>query len=74
MVFFGIDYLLIVVYDFDKVIEIYCVLGFFIVFLGQYFWGILIVLVLFCYQIIEIVSIGDEILLDGYEVGGFCFG
>lgn len=34
MVFFGIDYFFVVVCDLNKVIEVYCSLGFFIVLLG----------------------------------------
>ena len=74
MAFLGIDHPLIAVHDLDKAIETYRDLGFFIAPPGQHPWGTSTALALFRRQIIEIVSIGDETLLDGYETGGFRFG
>ena len=74
MAFLGIDHPLIAVHDLDKAIETYRDLGFFIAPPGQHPWGTSTALALFRHQIIEIVSIGDETLLDGYETGGFRFG
>lgn len=74
MAFLGIDHPLIAVRDLDKAIETYRSLGFFIAPPGQHPWGTSTALALFRHQILEIVSIGDASLLDGYETGGFRFG
>lgn len=74
MAFLGIDHPLIAVRDLDKAIETCRDLGFFIAPPGQHPWGTSTALALFRHQILEIVSIGDASLLDGYETGGFRFG
>ena len=74
MAFLGIDHPLIAVRDLDRAIETFRNLGFFIAPPGQHPWGTSTALALFRQQILEIVSIGDASLLDGYETGGFRFG
>lgn len=74
MAFLGIDHPLIAVRDLNKTIETYRSLGFFIAPPGQHPWGTSTALALFHRQILEIVSIGDAAVLDGYETGGFRFG
>lgn len=74
MAYLGIDHPLIAVRDLDKAVETYRSLGFFIAPPGQHPWGTSTALALFRHQILEIVSIGDASLLDGYETGGFRFG
>ena len=74
MAFLGIDHPLIAVRDLDKAIEAFRGLGFLIAPPGQHPWGTSTALALFRHQILEIVSIGDESLLDSYETGGFRFG
>lgn len=74
MAFLGIDHPLIAVRDLNKAIETFRSLGFFIAPPGQHPWGTSTALALFRHQILEIVSIGDASLLDGYEAGGFRFG
>lgn len=74
MAFLGIDHPLVAVRDLDNAIETYRSLGFFIAPPGQHPWGTSTALALFHHQILEIVSIGDASLLDGYETGGFRFG
>ncbi len=74
MAFLGIDHPLVAVRDLHKAIEVYRSLGFFIAPPGQHPWGTSTALALFRHQILEIVSIGDDTLLDGYETGGFRFG
>ena len=74
MAFLGIDHPLIAVRDLDKAIEAFRDLGFLIAPPGQHPWGTSTALALFRHQILEIVSIGDESLLDSYETGGFRFG
>lgn len=74
MAFLGIDHPLIAVRDLDQAIETYRSLGFFIAPPSQHPWGTSTALALFHHQILEIVSIGDASLLDGYETGGFRFG
>ena len=74
MAFLGIDHPLIAVRDLDKTIETFRSLGFFLAPPGQHPWGTSTALALFRQQILEIVSIGDASLLDGYETGGFRFG
>lgn len=74
MAFLGIDHPLIAVRDLDKAIETFRSLGFFIAPPGRHPWGTSTALALFHHQILEIVSIGDASLLDGYETGGFRFG
>ncbi|MBO9465439.1 VOC family protein [Tropicibacter sp. R15_0] len=74
MAFLGIDHPLIAVRDLEQTIATYRALGFFIAPPGQHPWGTSTALALFHHQILEIVSIGDPSLLDGYEAGGFRFG
>lgn len=74
MAFLGIDHPLIAVRDLDQAIETYRSLGFFIAPPGQHPWGTSTALALFRHQILEIVSIGDASLLDGYEADSFRFG
>lgn len=74
MAILGIDHPLIAVRDINKAIEVYRDLGFFIAAPGQHPWGTSTALALFHHQILEIVSIGDPSLLDGYAAGEFRFG
>lgn len=74
MAFLGIDHPLIAVKNLSKAIETYRSLGFFIAPPGQHPWGTSTALALFRHQILELVSIGDASLLDGYAAGGFRFG
>ena len=74
MAFLGIDHPLIAVRNLDNAIETFRSLGFFIAPPGQHPWGTSTALALFRNQIIEIASIGDESLLDGFETNGFRFG
>jgi catechol 2,3-dioxygenase-like lactoylglutathione lyase family enzyme len=73
-VILGIDHPLVAVRDLPRAIETYRSLGFFIAPPGQHPWGTSTALALFHHQILEIVSIGDAALLNGYEAGGFRFG
>ena len=74
MAFLGIDHPLVAVNDLNKAIETYRRLGFFIAPPGQHPWGTSTALALFHHQILELVSIGDPSLLDGFATGGFRFG
>jgi hypothetical protein len=70
----GIDHPLVAVRDLSAAIETYRNLGFFIAEPGQHPWGTSTALALFHRQILEIVSIGDPSLLDGYTTNNFRFG
>ena len=74
MAFLGIDHPLVAVNDLNKAIETYRRLGFLIAPPGQHPWGTSTALALFHHQILELVSIGDPSLLDGFATGGFRFG
>lgn len=74
MAYLGIDHPLIAVRDLEASLAYYRALGFFIAPPGQHPWGTSTALALFRRQILEIVSIGDAALLDGYAAGDFRFG
>jgi hypothetical protein len=69
-----IDHPLIAVRDLAATVAFYRSLGFCIAPPGQHPWGTATALALFDRQIIELVSIGDAGLLDGYSAGDFRFG
>ncbi|WP_421748480.1 VOC family protein [Cognatishimia sp.] len=70
----GIDHPLVAVRDLNAAIETYRSLGFHIAPPGQHPWGTSTALALFRNQLLELVSVGDATLLDGYETNGFLFG
>ncbi len=69
-----IDHPLVAVNDLPLVRQAYTSLGFQLSPQGQHPWGTATSLILFKKQILELVSIGDAGLLDGYGVTDFKFG
>lgn len=70
----GIDHPLVCVRDLAQARETYLSLGFRIKPPGQHPWGTSTALVIFRDQLLELVSIGDDSLLDLYPAGDFRFG
>lgn len=70
----GIDHPLIAVNDIGAARQCYQALGFALRPTSQHPWGTSTVLAVFRRQLLELVSIGDDSLLDGYATGDFRFG
>ncbi|MBE9640697.1 VOC family protein [Salipiger mangrovisoli] len=70
----GIDHPLVCVRDLARTRETYLSLGFLMKPPGMHPWGTSTALVIFRDQLLELVSLGDESLLDGYPAGDFRFG
>lgn len=70
----GLDHPLVAVKDLAATRTIYKALGFQLSPQGQHPWGTATSFILFHHQLLELVSIGDPSLLDGYAAGDFLFG
>ncbi|HEY9040421.1 MAG TPA: VOC family protein [Roseovarius sp.] len=70
----GLDHPLVCVHDLDAARATYLSLGFAMKPPGMHPWGTSTALVIFRRQLLELVSIGDASLLDGYPAGNFRFG
>lgn len=70
----GIDHPLVAVRDLETARQTYLSLGFAMRPPGQHPWGTSTALVIFRRQLLELVSIGDDSLLDGHPAGDFQFG
>jgi catechol 2,3-dioxygenase-like lactoylglutathione lyase family enzyme len=70
----GIDHPLILVRDIQAVRDFYTRLGFTMTPVGQHPWGTSTSLAVLERSALELMGVYDESLIDGMEVGGFCFG